>query len=223
VRHIEHQIYLLRSFIASITDNMGGGENADHGSASSNAVAHADASTLAAIKREIVETLRKVVEVIGRYAGACLPREARSTVRSFILGLPGRWVSLYSDLYTVSSVTSTPCQSPLLTPTTPPSMMLPGSQTRMTPVDSANRVLALATESLLMLKSVAGVFGETKDRAETLVDRLRSMGYTPAGDIDAYGRPVQVSPEMLASRLQAVVEQSGQQHYQDVDSAQMEL
>ncbi|KAI9591814.1 transcription factor Opi1-domain-containing protein [Syncephalis fuscata] len=207
VRHIEHQIYLLRSFIASITDSNANNDDRNEATPS-NAVAHPDTSPLATIKREVVETLRKVVEVIGQYAGACLPREARSTVRSFILGLPSRWASLSSDLSTVSSVVSTPCQSPLLTPTTPPSMMLPGSQSQLTPVDSANRVLALATESLLMLKSVAGVFGETKDRAETLVDRLRSMGYTPAGNSDAYGHSVELSPEILASRLQAVADQS---------------
>ncbi|RKP09065.1 transcription factor Opi1-domain-containing protein [Thamnocephalis sphaerospora] len=219
VRHIEHQIYLLRSFIASITDHLSGGGAqsgmSPHGA--SNAVTQADVSTLAAIRREVVETLRKVVEVIGCYAGACLPREARGTVRKFILSLPGRWALLSADLSTVSSVASSPCQSPLLTPTTPPSLMLPGTggQHRMTPVDSANRVLALATESLLMLKSVADVFGETKDRAETLVDHLRSMGYSPAGGneangfVDAYGRPVQVPADLLASRLQAVAQENG--------------
>ncbi|KAI8055511.1 transcription factor Opi1-domain-containing protein [Syncephalis plumigaleata] len=208
VRHIEHQIYLLRSFIASITDGVSESQNANQEATPSNAVVHPNTNTLATIKREVVETLRKVVEVIGRYAGACLPREARSTVRSFILGLPSRWASLNSDLSAVSSMVSSPCQSPLLTPTTPPSMMLPGSHPQLTPTDSANRVLALATESLLMLKSVADVFGETKDRAEVLVDRLRSMGYSPAGDIDPYGHSTQLSPEMLASRLQAVAQQS---------------
>lgn len=45
------------------------------------------------VKKEVVETLRKVVEVIGKYAGNALPLEARNAVRGFILDLPSRWVS----------------------------------------------------------------------------------------------------------------------------------
>lgn len=45
-----------------------------------------------AVKREVVETLRKVVNVITQYAGNALPLESRNVVRGFILSLPSRWV-----------------------------------------------------------------------------------------------------------------------------------
>lgn len=45
-----------------------------------------------AVKREIVETLRSVVDMLGRYAGYCLSIDARQTVRTFILDLPSRLV-----------------------------------------------------------------------------------------------------------------------------------
>lgn len=40
-----------------------------------------------------METVRRVVDVVGRYAGAYLPGEARQNVRGFILSLPGKWVN----------------------------------------------------------------------------------------------------------------------------------
>jgi Transcription factor Opi1 len=45
-----------------------------------------------AVKREIVETIRRVVDVVGRYAGYYLPSDSRQSVRSFILDLPSRLV-----------------------------------------------------------------------------------------------------------------------------------
>jgi hypothetical protein len=90
--------------------------------------------------------------------------------------------------------------------------MLPGQmghRPQLSPVDSANRVMALANESLSMLKNVSDVFGQTKDRADALVERLRSIGYTPGGAndnyLDPYGRPVPA--ELLASRLESMVQE----------------
>jgi hypothetical protein len=48
---------------------------------------------LSKIKREIVETVRNVVDIIGKYAAIYLPMDARQSVRGFILGLPSRWVN----------------------------------------------------------------------------------------------------------------------------------
>jgi transcriptional repressor OPI1 len=45
-------------------------------------------------KREIVYTLRRVLDVIGHYATAYLPGEAKTRIRSLFLDLPTRWVSL---------------------------------------------------------------------------------------------------------------------------------
>lgn len=49
------------------------------------------------IRKSIAETLRKVVDVVGRYASAFLNNDARNNVRSFILSLPARWASLNAD------------------------------------------------------------------------------------------------------------------------------
>jgi hypothetical protein len=44
------------------------------------------------ITKEVVETLRRVVAVVGRYAGSVLPGDAQRKVRKFILSLPERYV-----------------------------------------------------------------------------------------------------------------------------------
>jgi hypothetical protein len=52
----------------------------------------------------VAEILKKVVEVVGKYAPVCLPGEARNSVKSFILSLPSRWVSLkylFLAIYTI--------------------------------------------------------------------------------------------------------------------------
>jgi hypothetical protein len=47
---------------------------------------------ISTVKKEIVETLRKVVEMLGRYTSPYLPMDARQSVKSFILSLPNRMV-----------------------------------------------------------------------------------------------------------------------------------
>lgn len=47
---------------------------------------------LAHIKRDIVQTVRQVVEVVSKYAGgSSLPEPARQRVKKFVLTLPRRW------------------------------------------------------------------------------------------------------------------------------------
>jgi hypothetical protein len=47
------------------------------------------------VKREIVESLRRVVDLLGKYSSSYLPFDARQAVRSFILNLPSRMVSSF--------------------------------------------------------------------------------------------------------------------------------
>jgi hypothetical protein len=47
--------------------------------------------TLTAVRRDIVKTIRQVVNVVSQYAGGALPEPARGRVRGFILELPQRW------------------------------------------------------------------------------------------------------------------------------------
>lgn len=49
--------------------------------------------TLTDVRRDVVRTIRQVVDVVSKYAGGALPEPARSRVRGFILHLPQRWAS----------------------------------------------------------------------------------------------------------------------------------
>jgi hypothetical protein len=49
--------------------------------------------TLTDARRDVVQTIRQVVDVVSKYAGGALPEPARSRVRGFILHLPQRWAS----------------------------------------------------------------------------------------------------------------------------------
>jgi len=158
-QQIEHQIAVLRDFIVKLTGP------------SSNALIHTSASsTLGSIKRDVVDTLRKVIEVVSKYAGVCLPEHARQNVKEFILTLPIRWASINR---TDHSATPSPMSSPQMTPAN----NYPHNQT----ADYARRLLSLATESLEMLKGVAIIFGETIEKAESWLGRLKAVGVTTGG------------------------------------------
>src|SRR5258706_14398685 len=47
----------------------------------------------AEVKKNVIDTIRQVVDVIGKYAGGVLPEPAKATVNNLILALPGRWSS----------------------------------------------------------------------------------------------------------------------------------
>ena len=49
------------------------------------------------VKRNVVNTIRQVVEVVGKYAGGSLPEPAKHKVKGFILSLPGRWSVAVKD------------------------------------------------------------------------------------------------------------------------------
>ncbi|KAF9299693.1 hypothetical protein BGZ74_008755 [Mortierella antarctica] len=161
VQHIDHQIGLLRAFLVSLAN-----PSQNTAMVPSNA-----ASTLASIKKEVVETLRKVINVVSRYAGACLPDQAKINVRQFILSMPVRWATLNNE-----SVPSTPLGSPSLGPTDRrPEDVAALSETS----ERATKVLVLAHESSDMLKSVASIFKDSVDKAENWMDKLRYVGMNP--------------------------------------------
>lgn len=90
-QHIEQQMIILRNYLVSLASSN---NNKTVSTTTTN-----QRSILSNIKKDIVETLRKVVEVITRYAGASLPVQARQTVRGFILNLPGKWASCEKYYY----------------------------------------------------------------------------------------------------------------------------
>ncbi|KAG0323665.1 hypothetical protein BGZ99_002605 [Dissophora globulifera] len=162
VQHIDHQIGLLRAFLVSLAN-----PSKDTAMVPSNA-----ASTLASIKKEVVETLRKVITVVSRYAGACLPDQAKISVRQFILSMPVRWATINNE-----SLPSTPLGSPSLGPQ---SDRTPEQQAALNETSShATKVLVLAHESSDMLKSVATIFKDSVDKAENWMDKLRYVGMNP--------------------------------------------
>jgi hypothetical protein len=135
------------------------------------------ASTLASIKNEVVETLRKVIDVVSRYAGACLPEQAKFRVREFILSMPARWQSINNE-----SAPSTPLASPSLGPQsdrTPEQMAALGETS-----SRATKVLSFANESSDMLRSVAFIFKDSVDKAENWMDKLRYVGMNPQNNTD---------------------------------------
>ncbi|KAI7863634.1 transcription factor Opi1-domain-containing protein [Spinellus fusiger] len=145
-QHIDHQMNILRSLVVAL---------ATHPHAHQNTPTHTThtthtTNTLSEIKREIIDTLRKVVEVVSKYAGTGLPEQAKASVRGFILALPGRWAVLNA-----------------------------GNQANESKVNETSiRLLNFGGESIEMLQSVSNVFAATIERAELWLERLRGVGVT---------------------------------------------
>ncbi|TPX36962.1 hypothetical protein SmJEL517_g01005 [Synchytrium microbalum] len=160
--HIERQIAILRDYLARAGSQVvgmiaGSSSQLTPPLSPSNELAMTTGNDLMAvvvgIKREIVDTLRKVVDVIGRYAAAYLPGDARTSVRGFILNLPTRWATLNGSEASSGNNTSTNAASA-----------------------EAHKVLTLAGESSNMLKSVMHIFAQTVDGAERLMGRVVGVG-----------------------------------------------
>ncbi|CBQ68512.1 conserved hypothetical protein [Sporisorium reilianum SRZ2] len=181
--HIEHQITILRDLIVKL----------NHGELDMSGTA---VQNLTNIKGDVVNTIRGVVDVIGKYAGSALPEPARNSVKAFILSLPARWATVNR-----SSAASSPTgyfggspSSPSFSsahigegPQSPTHLAAsaryrngagsPRDQMQMAATaQAANRILTLAIESLDILRSVTIVFGESLDRADLWVERLRILG-----------------------------------------------
>ena len=134
--HIDSQIAVLRKAIADWVTHSST-ERSD-GAVYTNSLLHRLLTLAASVKREVVETMRKVVDIMGKYAGKALPQEARNLVRGFILSLPARWQAVQ-------------CQ---VDP-------MPSSSTA-----EVNRVLSLAEESSSIIKKTLTVFGDDRLKRE---------------------------------------------------------
>ncbi|CAO0795410.1 unnamed protein product [Mucor circinelloides] len=142
-QHIDQQMNLLRKFLVSLA------------SKSKEITPDENTTTVANIKKEIVDTLRKVVQVVSKYAGSGLPEQAKASVRGFILALPTRWAIL-------NSTTNSPTASPSMGP--------------VTTHETSMKLLNFGGESVEMINSVAHVFSDTIERAELWLSRLRIVG-----------------------------------------------
>jgi len=87
--HIDAQILILRDFIANLqplpSDTLSASRRPP--------ISEDHMRKLTDVRRDIVHTIRQVVDVVSKYAGGALPEPARGRVRGFILKLPQRWAS----------------------------------------------------------------------------------------------------------------------------------
>ncbi|KAG2175080.1 hypothetical protein INT44_007558 [Umbelopsis vinacea] len=175
VNHIDQQMSILRNFLVSLATSSN--------PSSSQTVARPSSSVLSSVKKEIIDTLRKVVEIISKYAGSSLPAHARTAVRSFIINLPGKWCLTFACWQALVNESKSTTVSPVASPQMRPYGMetyQPDSNSQ----EAAVRLLQLGGESVEMLHSVSGIFSDTVDRAELWLDRLRTVKMTSAGNED---------------------------------------
>ncbi|ORZ12348.1 transcription factor Opi1-domain-containing protein [Absidia repens] len=176
MQHIEQQMGLIRAFLVSLATSQSTSTSSDSLSVPNGP----SPSVISAVKKDVVDTLRKVVDIISRYAGSSLPYHAKMAVRGFILNLPGRWASLND----IRSTTTSPAASPMLsasssstTATNASKRSMDGREMHHSELpkheETALRLLNFGQESVEMLGSISDVFSGTVDRAELWLDRLR--------------------------------------------------
>ncbi|KAF8549868.1 Opi1-domain-containing protein [Imleria badia] len=85
--HIDSQMLILRDFIDSLQSYVVDASTSDA------YISPTHMRTLNDVRRDVVNTIRQVVNVVSKYAGSALPEPARARVRGFILHLPQRWAS----------------------------------------------------------------------------------------------------------------------------------
>jgi hypothetical protein len=86
--NLDNQIRILQAFIASVDSTVTGEPVPANAMVSPEALRQ-----YAEVKKNVIDTIRQVVDVIGKYAGGVLPEPAKATVKNLILALPGRWSS----------------------------------------------------------------------------------------------------------------------------------
>ncbi|KAI8621865.1 transcription factor Opi1-domain-containing protein [Chytriomyces sp. MP71] len=188
-RNIEVQVDLLRRYLASYLANFnlpGIGDSGTHNASNSttppispqdDAAINNDLNTaISSVTREVVGTLKLVVEMLVKHASSRLPPPARRRVREFILRLPNRWSSLANDLQTPASGIVSPQGGRAAAAAGAGSDSNSASTSGATGVNSplpteAQRVLTLAAESSAMLKNVMNVFSQTVSGAEAVLGR----------------------------------------------------
>ncbi|KAI9464476.1 Opi1-domain-containing protein [Lactarius psammicola] len=201
--HIDGQILILRDFIASLQPPP----DSPHALNPDALVSQERMRQLTNVKRDVVATVRQVVDVVSKYAGGALPEPARARVRGFILHLPQAWASAARRDNVAPALvptrgrgstrrgarrTNTSGTGETSRPASPTHTTTPrhprqnsagtnGSPVAVPPTagsakQAAQRILALATESLDMMRGVTGVVKDSLDRADAWVERLRVIG-----------------------------------------------
>ncbi|KAF3295687.1 hypothetical protein TWF132_001014 [Orbilia oligospora] len=106
------------------------------------------------LRKDVIGTLKRVVDVVSTYAGGALPENARVVVKACITNLPRRWALAAKDDNSSSNA----------------------SGNNMAVVvrreEAGKRVLVLAREGLEMLHQVSAIVQLTLERAEEWCERL---------------------------------------------------
>ncbi|KAF9449390.1 Opi1-domain-containing protein [Macrolepiota fuliginosa MF-IS2] len=87
--HIDAQILILRDFIESIQPIP----QPNSPSHRRPPISEEHLRKLTEVRKDIVSTIRQMVDVVSKCAGGALPEPARGKVRGFILKLPQRWAT----------------------------------------------------------------------------------------------------------------------------------
>jgi transcriptional repressor OPI1 len=102
---------------------------------------------IAALKKDVLETLKQVVGIVSNYAGGALPQNARDLVHRHLTSLPQR--------FTLANA-----------------MIPSGANAENEAENSANRVMVLAQEGLDMMTQVSRVVNDTLVSAEGWCEKL---------------------------------------------------
>jgi transcriptional repressor OPI1 len=109
------------------------------------------AARIADLRRDVLETLKKVVGIVSQYAGGALPQNARELVHRHLTSLPQRFNVANAMVHRSSN----------------------GSEDKTSETEvSANRVMVLAQEGLDMMTQVSRVVNDTLVSAEGWCERL---------------------------------------------------
>ena len=125
------------------------------------------------LKTDIVETMSKICQIVSQYTGGALPANARSLVHAHLTALPGR----FAYVLRLKKQQNAPPGAQQ----DPPNDSEAGSPAPEPVVDSAHRVLILASEGLDMIAQISSIVNGTITSAEEWCNRLgrnRSDGTT---------------------------------------------
>ncbi|KAL8921348.1 MAG: hypothetical protein Q9172_004076 [Xanthocarpia lactea] len=116
------------------------------------------------LKSDILETMSQLCHVVSQYTGGALPSNARSLVHAHLTALPGRFTYVLRLKRQQSASPGTKQESAKDTEA--------GSPTPEPVVDSAHRVLILASEGLDMIAQITSIVNGTITSAEEWCNRL---------------------------------------------------
>ena len=143
---------------------------------------------IAELKKDVLKTLKEVVDIVSKYAGGALPENARVLVRRHLTSLPQRF-RLASSRSVESGRNGRE-----------------GDDGDKEVTEGANRVLVLAKEGLDMMAQVSGVLDGTIVSAEEWCERLgrsrREEGERESSDMGMGGMRDMEKPPMELPKME---------------------